>query len=483
MSIKKIFVFDDEWDAMQDSFEQVVPVLEEALGYPVRFEGLAYDEARPRDLQLQEALDRLLGLEDGDIGIRAVLLDVQFEHPNDGTHYCFDPLPNARIDGQTIIDELLGSGVPTIILSQHKALEYGLKSGREHITWLAKDELVNAPVAFAKDLAKKLRHEFANLRFNEDTLEIENKFARGYDADELGSLATRAVILWETDRVLTAFRTAINRFGRPLRVLDIGCGTGRFEELLLKHTDTRPFVEQIVAVDFAPMYLVCARQRLAKLGLANELKQKVIFKRRIAEDLRLPSGFFDVVLVAFGVPCFSQYTRSIPEAARVLTDEGVAVFTGYNHNSLNFEYEEGFSQPSSGRRRSFFTADIDRQKGTMTLPNQPPFACHTFTPNFFIEIVRQSLHVADGSAFGLAVDYTPVETFPVLHGCSSRTCIEQIAGTNGEALAAAPVLSYMPAAIEAYPGFSRELFMIDRELCRLSALRDRGHYINIIATK
>jgi ubiquinone/menaquinone biosynthesis C-methylase UbiE len=484
MSNKKIFVFDDQWDDLREHFEKVREPVRRVLGMPVEFEGLKYSPTNgPRDSQIRKGIDSVLGVNDGDISTSAILLDVIFDH-SEGDYHCFDYLPGHPIKNQTLIDELVGSGLPTIILSQSEALEHVHTAGREQLAWLSKDLLAKDPEVFGQDLGRQLKKEFNQLRYNKVTLEVVNQFAKLYDKEELSSLATRVVLLWENERILTALKEAARRLNYPLRVLDIGCGTGRFEELLLCHSDTRVCVEQIVAIDFAPQFLVCARERLFALGLEEELKKKVVFMRRIAEDLRLPSEEFDVVLISFGVPCFTRYRKSIPEAARVLRSNGLMVLTGYNYDSLNFEYEETSSQVATGQRRSFFCANIDRKNNMMTLPGLSPFQCFTFTPSYFVEIVRQDLFVPDEEAHRKAIGFAPVETFPVLHGCAPREFIERLVRRGEKVTKSLPTpVSYMPEALEGYSDFSRDLYMMDRELCRLSSLRERGHYINIIASK
>jgi ubiquinone/menaquinone biosynthesis C-methylase UbiE len=359
-----------------------------------------------------------------------------------------------------------------------------LAAGHEDLEWLSFNSFVEDPDAFGRKLGGQLEEEFESLRYNRQTLEAIDQYAPDYDVEELSPLGTRAVIFWENERVLTAFRETKKRLNRPLRILDVGCGTGRFEELLLSHTDTRGHIEEIVAVDFVPQFLRKAQDRLAELGLESKVEEKVVFKRRIAEDLQLPSESFDMVLASFGLPSFSDHQRAIPEGARVLQSGGTMVLTVYNDNSLNFEYEEKFSERATGHRRSFFSVDIDRDENTMTLPGGDPFHCYTFTPEYLIEVVGQNLFVPTEEARGQAIDYAPMETFPVIHGCTQRRFIERLtSGANEDGKPIEEPVSYMQGAIEGTSGYSRDLYRMDRELCRLSALRDRGLYINVIASK
>jgi ubiquinone/menaquinone biosynthesis C-methylase UbiE len=482
---KLVYVFDDDWKSLSKVFDRVRDVVNKRLNenqaeYEIEFTGLSWDRNEDAVSQVAAAADKVLGVTDGDISVDAILCDVVFDSAK-SPYQCFELLIGG--EQQTLVDELVGSGLPTIIFTQSKALEHVYRAGKEELPLVFKDPLETEDFeTFGETLARHLQQQFSHLRYNEMTLRVANKYAEVYDEKELGSVATRIVIMWENERVLTMIKEVHNRLGHRLKILDIGCGTGRFEELLLLHSDTADLVEQIVAVDFAPMHFVQARDRLHALGLSEELQSRVNYKRRVAEDLRMPSDTYDVVLMAFGVPCFSDYRRSLPEAARVLVPNGMITFTGYNYDSLNFEYEEDFSQKLSGGRRSFFSADIDRSKNEMTLPNCNPFPCHTFTPKQFLEIIRQDFFVVDEADVRQRESYRPMETFPIIHGCAPKEFIERLVHMSDEWKIPSPT-SYMNAELRKWPGSSEELYRMDRELSQLSALRDRGHYINVIATK
>src|SRR5262249_31655228 len=72
--------------------------------------------------------------------------------------------------------------------------------------------------------------------------------------------------------------------GRPLAVLDAGCGTG-FLSLDLAARGPR-----VTGVDFAPSMLALARRKAAMQGLT------VDFEEADAENLPFPPGSFDLVI-------------------------------------------------------------------------------------------------------------------------------------------------------------------------------------------
>jgi len=195
MSEKKVFVFDDRWDTIRQHFDDIEGVVAEELGEPVTFEGLEnYKPTEDHGQQIRRGVDQVLGIDDGDISTSAILLDVMFEHQQ-GTYHCFDPLPGHPIEDQTLLEELVGSGLPVIILSRSENIDHILTAGHEDLEWLSFDSLAEDPSAFGRELGEKLEEEFELLRFNRQTLEAIDQYAPDYDVEELSPLGTRVVIL------------------------------------------------------------------------------------------------------------------------------------------------------------------------------------------------------------------------------------------------------------------------------------------------
>jgi SAM-dependent methyltransferase len=97
--------------------------------------------------------------------------------------------------------------------------------------------------------------------------------------------------------------------GRPLRVLDLGCGTGRAMAMLAAAGC------RVVGVDLAAGALRVARR---DLGPDGRLIQADAFR------LGLASGSFDVVL-SLGYASVGSYVGAQDEIARVLRPNGVAL--------------------------------------------------------------------------------------------------------------------------------------------------------------
>ncbi|MFF5212947.1 class I SAM-dependent methyltransferase [Streptosporangium sp. NPDC000396] len=106
-----------------------------------------------------------------------------------------------------------------------------------------------------------------------------------------------AAVLWALEPVA----------GRaPLRVLDLGAGTGKLTEVLLRH------VADVVAVEPDPAMLAELRHRLpGARALAGA-----------AEEIPLPDESVDAILVGQALHWF-DLDRAVPEMARVLKRGGV----------------------------------------------------------------------------------------------------------------------------------------------------------------
>jgi demethylmenaquinone methyltransferase/2-methoxy-6-polyprenyl-1,4-benzoquinol methylase len=98
------------------------------------------------------------------------------------------------------------------------------------------------------------------------------------------------------------------------KILDVCCGTGDMSLLLAKQ-DSRA---QITAVDFSEEMLKKARYRKSKEKLAN-----VEFLQQDAADLKFADGWFDCVVISFGLRDVADCKKVIQEAYRVLRPGGM----------------------------------------------------------------------------------------------------------------------------------------------------------------
>ena len=94
-------------------------------------------------------------------------------------------------------------------------------------------------------------------------------------------------------------------------VLDVACGTGELERLLVSRSPTMT----VIGVDAAPAMLAVARQKLSG-------HPRVGFCLAQGEQLPFPDGRFDVVVWANALHHARDPRRVLRECARVLRPEG-----------------------------------------------------------------------------------------------------------------------------------------------------------------
>jgi SAM-dependent methyltransferase len=97
-------------------------------------------------------------------------------------------------------------------------------------------------------------------------------------------------------------------------VVELGCGTAYFGAWLARRG------ARVVGVDVTPAQLETARRMEAEFKLGLE------FVEANAEDTKLPERTFDLVLSEYGASIWCDPAKWIPEAARLLRDDGLLVF-------------------------------------------------------------------------------------------------------------------------------------------------------------
>ena len=102
-----------------------------------------------------------------------------------------------------------------------------------------------------------------------------------------------------------------------IRILDIGCATGRLLYKLAKQGYTN-----LSGVDLAPRIIEVARKKLANLNVKPDLKNA-----DSEDDLPWPDNSFDIITLTGVIHHFYRLNDALKEAYRVLDKQGKLIIT------------------------------------------------------------------------------------------------------------------------------------------------------------
>lgn len=109
------------------------------------------------------------------------------------------------------------------------------------------------------------------------------------------------------------------RIGKETRVLDIGCGTGNYTELLQKVTRS-----EVYGVEPSE----------GMLAKAKEKESKVVFKQGNAQELPFDDNFFDFVYMTDVIHHVPEIGAMFAEINRVLKEEGEVCIVTQSHQQI-----------------------------------------------------------------------------------------------------------------------------------------------------
>ena len=113
------------------------------------------------------------------------------------------------------------------------------------------------------------------------------------------------------------------------RVLDVGCGTGAWLELIVRR---RPQIAHVVGVEQSREMLNCACARFAYIAS----KTVVELRQQSAEEMAFDADSFDVVTCLNALHYSENAPQFFADAHRVLDVGGTLIVQDYTHNGWPF---------------------------------------------------------------------------------------------------------------------------------------------------
>ncbi|MBN2529257.1 MAG: methyltransferase domain-containing protein [Deltaproteobacteria bacterium] len=249
--------------------------------------------------------------------------------------------------------------IPIVILTGFKNLTSAFRSGehnanlflikKETLTGKKNDILINQLLALLENSTPSHDRQQQNLA---------EEVAPEYRKVETTKPGTVAYWHFEEEQIVGIIKPLVDRLKRPVKVLDIGIGDGRFEQVLFSVFDNEL---EITGIDFSGKMLAQCKRHMS-----NEVDSgKLILKRCIAERLPLKNELFDLVIAGFGFLSYCNIDNVLEEIHRVATHQGEFFLGSYNFDALFYKVwstrMDDENVPISGK--------IDRDRGLLYLGN------------------------------------------------------------------------------------------------------------------
>ena len=369
--------------------------------------------------------------------------------------------PEEAEDGFWLLEKInvMSPDIPVIMLTGLDITEHAFKAGILNADrFLGKAEFFHSPddieflLTEIVHTAYKKKHQ-PELHDRDHLITAEKYAEEGYDKGEQEYPATIAYYLYENEKILKLIdKTKIRCGENPLKICDIGCGTGRIEELITKKYNLNGENIYISCVDFAGRML----HKLHKKNIFPE-GERFFLDRASAENLKIfHNEAFDIVLMGFGVPSYTKYYLSVAEASRICVSGGYCLFSVYNEDSAFYAAQKNNDW---GIHERPIAAYANPETGKLYIGDDKEINCETFSVQNFERLLRRN-----------NFEIEEITTFPTLYVSLPF-----------------PVVSIMPDSkdsIEEFPFcklFSKKIYEMDK-LFSLSN-PNQGHYILILAKK
>jgi ubiquinone/menaquinone biosynthesis C-methylase UbiE/CheY-like chemotaxis protein len=376
--------------------------------------------------------------------------------------------------------------LPVGMITQYDGTLQAFESGQKLATFYLPKPNRGIDDSFIGKLSLAIEDSLREVRYLYDRklMKICNSiYAERYDAEEYAKPGTVAFCHWEDTQVLITLDEAIRRKqGSKIRILDVGCGTGRFEVLLKTYLKPSSIGYDIIAMDFSGKMLLKAKEKIENNLDEGDIPPepadssdipKIRLQRGFAERLPFQNKCFDLVIAGFGIPSYTQFNFTIPEIYRVLDDEGLTLLTAYNRDALFHKISDHFfpdkrDECPMASRVIVKWFNERRDQGTYFLAPQGDeknaFPIQTFNATELSDILNR---------FNFEVEN--ISTFPVLNSIYPISHMAKLVNTDvGED----PFpMTYKSEGLF----FSRELYELDKNYA--TKIGGGGYYITAIARR
>ena len=377
--------------------------------------------------------------------------------------------------------------LPIGMITQYDKTSRAFQAGQNLASFYLPKPETGIDSDFVDKLSTSIEDSLRNVEYLYDRQLMKmcnSTYADEYDEKEYAKPGTVAFCHWEDTQAIGAVDEIIaQNHTNKVRILDLGCGTGRFEVLLKRHLKARDVDFDIFAMDFAGNMLSKAKKKIEDNLDDGDIPPepadvrdipKIRLQRGFAERLPFRNKSFDLVIAAFGIPSYTKFNLTIPEIYRVLDEGGLSLFTVYNRNALFHKVADYFfpdkkDECPMASRVLVKWFNKNKNQGTYFLAPQGDdegaFPIQTFSNTELSDMLNR---------FNFEVKR--IDTFPILYSIYPTSHIIKLAKSENADNCCYPTYKSEGLA------FSSELYELDKQYAAMN-ISDGGYYITAIARK